>query len=363
MENQQDYKVNRYFFLAVIILFALFLLYSLMAFVTAFLGAIMFYVLSKAPVEWLIKKKGWKKSWAALLVILVSFFIILVPISLMGAMLFKKLSEFAGNINSITQPLGELDAMLQERFHFAIFSEQNLAQLQSHITDIVSSVLNQGLNLFSTISMMYFFLYFMIVNINRMEAAIVFYLPFKRSKIAIFGNELQAQTFSNAVGIPLIGVVQGLCAYLAFLIAGFSEPGFWAIITGFASIIPIVGTGLVWVPAGIFLLATGASWQGIFILVWGGVVLSSMDNVVRFILAKRMADVHPIVTVLGVIIGLQYFGITGLIFGPLIISYFIILLKIYYQEYQKPVRARKKKDTTSTGYFGLSFFSKGRKPQ
>ena len=56
-----------------------------------------------------------------------------------------------------------------------------------------------------------------------------------------------------------------------------------------------------------------------------------------------MADVHPIITVLGVILGLQYFGILGLIFGPLLISYFFILLKIYYVEYQKPVLARQKK--------------------
>jgi predicted PurR-regulated permease PerM len=57
--------------------------------------------------------------------------------------------------------------------------------------------------------------------------------------------------------------------------------------------------------------------------------------VIRFVLAKKMADVHPVVTILGVIMGLQYFGITGLIFGPLIISYFILLLKMYYMEYQK----------------------------
>jgi predicted PurR-regulated permease PerM len=59
-----------------------------------------------------------------------------------------------------------------------------------------------------------------------------------------------------------------------------------------------------------------------------------MDNVIRFLLAKKMADVHPVITVLGIIIGLKYLGITGLIFGPLLISYFLILSKIYYSDYQ-----------------------------
>lgn len=325
--------------LAIIILFAIFLLYSLVQFLTAFLAAIMFYVLSKSPVEWLIKKKRWSKPMAALLVIVVSFFIILLPISLLATMLYSKIISVTGNTQMIIGPLKDLDAYLQAHFHFTLLSSKNIDQLTAWLTNFISSALNQGLNLVSDISMMYFFLYFLIVNINRMEAAVIFYLPFKRSKIKMFGHELKAQTLSNAVGIPLIAVVQGLVIYISFLIAGMNEAGFWAVITGFSSIVPVVGTALVWVPVAIYLMATGHTWQGIFILAWGSIVLSVVDNFVRFALAKRMADVHPIVTVLGVIIGLHYFGITGLIFGPLLISYFIILLKIYYLEFQSSSRA------------------------
>jgi predicted PurR-regulated permease PerM len=349
----QPYKINRYFFLAVIIFFAGFLLFSLKAFFTAFLAAIMFYVLSKQPVSWLIKK-GWKKSTAAILIIIVSFFIILLPISLMATMLYKKVIRLTTNTDDIIAPLKALDIELQARFHFALLSEKNISGVQSFLADFVSSVLNQGLNLLSSISMMYFFLYFMIVNIGKMEAAIVFYLPFNRQKIELFGHELRAQTFSNAVGVPLIAVVQGLFAFFAYFMVGLQEPGFWAVLTGFSSVIPIVGTGLIWVPVSIYLLAGGETWQGVFIIVWGAAVLGILDNVVRFLLAKKMADIHPIVTVLGVIMGLQYFGITGLIFGPLIISYFIILCKIYYLEYQPHLTAPKKTKTVET-MFKLPF--------
>ncbi|MES2003085.1 MAG: AI-2E family transporter [Bacteroidota bacterium] len=362
MENQHDHKINRYFFLTVIIVFALFLIYSLMEFFTAFLAAVMFYVLSKYFVEWLIKKKGWKKSSAAILVIAISFFIILLPVSLLAAMLFKKIQMVGTDVQTIiVQPLKHLDVVLQERFHFVLISEQNMAQAQSYVTGFVSSLLNQGLNLLGTITMMYFFLYFLIVNINRVEAAIVFYLPFGRKKIELFGEELKAQTFSNAVGVPLIAVVQGFIGYLAYLIAGIDEAGFWAVLTGFASVLPIIGTGLVWIPISIYLFANGHTWQGIFVLSWGLVVLSSMDNVVRFVLAKKMADVHPIVTVLGVIIGIKYFGITGLVFGPLIISYFVILLRIYYIEYQKPNPLKRKRSPVATSYFNVPFL--GNKPK
>lgn len=351
MENARDHKINKYFFLSVIVIFALFLLFSLIEFFTAFLAAVMFYVLSKPLVEWLIKKKHWKKSWAALLVIFISFFIILLPISLLATMLFGKVEQIAGNMQAtIIQPLKNLDVILQQKFHVVLISDKNIAQAEGYLTSFISSLLNQGLNLLGAITMMYFFLYFLITNINRMEAAIVFYLPFGRHKIEMFGNELKAQTFSNAVGVPLIAVVQGFTAYISYLIVGIQEPGFYAVLTGFASILPLIGTGLVWIPMGIYLLATGLTWQGLFILGWGLIILSSIDNVVRFVLAKRMADVHPIVTVLGVIIGIEYFGITGLVFGPLIISYFIILLKIYYIEYQKPVPLRKQKPAPTISF-------------
>jgi len=71
-------------------------------------------------------------------------------------------------------------------------------------------------------------------------------------------------------------------------------------------------------------VARGNTWQGFAVLAWSALIMGSADNVIRFVLAKRMADVHPVVTVLGVIMGLNYMGVPGLIFGPLLISYFII---------------------------------------
>lgn len=339
--TSKDYKVNRYFFLAIILGLAFFLLYSLAQFFIAFLLAIIFYILGRPLFTRLIKKAGWKKSMAAILIILVSFFIILVPIIVLVSLLYNKIAMVIAHPQIIMDNVKGLDAYLQQKFNIKIFSDKNLADVQSYATGALSAILNTGLNFFTTIIMTYFFLYFMIINTGRMEAAIVFYLPFKKDKLMMFGNELVAQTFSNAVGIPLIAVAQGVCGYISFTIAGINDPGFWGVIAGFASVIPVVGTGAVWVPVSIYLLANNLTWQGIFVALWGILVMGLVDNVIRFLLAKRMADVHPIVTVLGVIMGLKYFGIAGLIFGPILISFFILLLKIYYLEYQKPALTKK----------------------
>jgi len=352
----QEHKINRYIFLGVILIFAGFLFYTLQEFFTAFLAALLFYVLSKPSVEYLIKKKNWSKTMAAVLVIVVSFFIILLPFSLLAGMLYNKAILIAGDTDSFLAPLKELDKKLQAEYHFQLLSEKNLSGIQTYFTNFISSLLSQGLNLLSSMGMMYFILYFMIVNINRMEAAVVFYLPFKREKIMLFANELHAQTVSNAVGVPLIAVVQGTLAWGYYWWVDLSQPGFWAVLTGLSSIIPIVGAGIIWVPVSIYLMANVGIAEGVGLIAWGAIVLGTMDNVVRFILAKKMADVHPLVTLLGVIMGLKYFGITGLIFGPLLISYFLILLKIYYQEFQHTPTVMTKK-TIITTKFNLPFLN------
>ena len=334
MPIKKKASVNRYFFLAIIILLGGALFWSLIEFFTAFLAATMFYVLSKHFVNWLILHKKWKPNTTAVLVMAISFFIILVPIGILATMLYGKIINVAQNPATLIKPIKDFGELIETRYHINIINS-SLSGIQDFATRFVSSVLNTSINFFTTISMLYFFLYFMIVNTNSMEAAIIQYLPFKDSHIELFSTELKAQTIGNAVVVPLIVLMHVLLAYVAYLIAGVGDPIFWGVITGFASIIPIIGSALVWVPIGIYTIISGHTWQGCFVIGWGVLVIGVSDNFMRLLLAKKIADVHPIVTILGVVLGLKYFGLTGLIFGPLIISYFLILIKIYRIEYQQ----------------------------
>lgn len=344
METKAEFKVNKHIFLVIILFFGLVLAFSLIQYFTAFLGSVIFYVLFKGWMDKLVNHKKWKKNRAAILIMVVSFFIILLPISLFFSMVLNKVAPVVSNPTVFVPYIQKLDTTIQNKFHVKILTADNIEKVKTVGAKIASGAVNQGLAIFTSIGMMYFFLFFMLTNFNRMEAAIVLYLPFQKSKIKMFGSELVAQTFSNAIGIPLIAVVQGLFAFAIYLIAGLPEAGFWALLTGFASIIPIIGTGIIWVPVCVYLFAMGDIWQGFAVLAWSTLIMGSMDNIIRFILAKKMADVHPVITILGIIIGLDYLGITGLIFGPLIISYFVILLKIYYTDYQHVIKKSKVED-------------------
>lgn len=350
MNSISSSNTNKNIFLVIIILFGLLLVFTLREYFSAFLGSVIFYVLFKGWMNKLVHVKKWKKSWAAILIMIVSFFIILLPISFFVTMVYNKVVPIASNPNSLMPYVHQLDSTARQDFNIELLTPKNMEVMRTTSTKVLSSALSEGFNFVSSILMLYFFLYFMLINFNRMEISILKTLPFKNENIKIFGDELKSHTFSNAVGIPLIALVQGAFAFAVYYISGIPQAGFWAILTGFASVIPIVGTGIIWVPVCIYLFAIGNTWQGLLVLAWSAIVMGSMDNVIRFVLAKKMADVHPVITVLGIILGLEYLGITGLIFGPLLISYFVILLKIYYADHHNlPIESEQKEPVLELG--------------
>lgn len=106
-------------------------------------------------------------------------------------------------------------------------------------------------------------------------------------------------------------------------------------LTCFATVIPIVGTALVWIPLALFMALTGSWAPAIGLTLYGTLVVTHVDNVVRFLMQRRMAHTHPLVTIFGVIIGLSLFGFMGVIFGPLLLAmflYFVNLFKCRYLE-------------------------------
>src|SRR5690606_24109963 len=104
-------------------------------------------------------------------------------------------------------------------------------------------------------------------------------------------------------------------------------------LTSIAAMMPVVGAALIYVPLTIMLLAQGETGKGIAMALWGFLLIGLVDNLFRFLLNKRIGNIHPLITIFGVIVGIQLFGFIGLIFGPVLISMFILLLKVYSSEF------------------------------
>ena len=129
---------------------------------------------------------------------------------------------------------------------------------------------------------------------------------------------------SNAIGIPLLAIIQGGVAMIGYWIFGAPNILFSGFLTGFASVVPMVGTALIWVP----------NWfQAIGLAIFGALVISQLDNLIRFIIQKKMADIHPLITIFGVVIGLSLFGFMGVIFGPLLLSLFFLFVNMFKKGY------------------------------
>lgn len=325
--------VNKYIAGFFILAIAAFLLFGLSEFINAFLGALIFYILFKKFMVYLVFKKGFNKSFSALIIILISFLIVVLPIGVLGTIILKEISELTSNTEAISHYTTLVSQKLTA-LEMNISVENIAGKVTRFVSELAGSVLSSSMNILGSLTMMYFLLYFLLVNVRLLEVKITYFLPFEDQQINLFAQELKDQTRGNAIGITVVALIQGIAAYIAYLIVGLQEPGVYAILTGFTSIIPIVGTALIWVPITIFLFANNQVWEGTFLSIFCVVVLTNIDNIVRMYISKKIGDVHPVTTVLGVIIGLKFFNLPGLVFGPLLISYFLLFVKMYHETYK-----------------------------
>ncbi|MCU0431172.1 MAG: AI-2E family transporter [Cytophagaceae bacterium] len=324
---------RQYIVLALILAIGALLFFSLKGFINAFLGAILFYVLLKPWMIFLVYKKSWNASLAASLLMLLSFLVILLPVALVSMLMYGKIKELVVHSDEVSAHFLALLSDVEKWFNVPLPIGDLMQKSVGFVQNLAGGILNESASTLGAMVMMYFFLFFLLIRVRILEKELMRWMPFSRNSSIQFGNELVSMTHSAAIGIPVIAIIQGLFAWLAFLIAGMNETFFWASITALVSVVPVVGTALVWIPASIFLLAEGHTWQAIFLMTYGAVVLSNIDNVVRFFIQKKFADVHPVITMLGVVVGLHYFGLPGILFGPLLISWFLLLVKKYQEEF------------------------------
>jgi len=306
---------------------------NLYDFVDGILGAVVLYVLYRPLMEYLVKEKKWKKAWTALLIILLTLVILIGPLIVFSNIVFPRLTAIVSDKSMLMDVVRGLDIKSQEMLGIKLISEENINNLKQSTTSLLTGFVGGTLQILADIGIMILILYFMLVNVGYLEIGFNRWLPFSEDNIKKIGKELRDQTISNVLGSPVLALVQGIVAWIGYWIFGLPDPFFWGIVTGVFSFMPVVGSAMIWLPAALFLLSAGDIWPGIMMLIYGFFLISMSDNIFRFSFQKIFADVHPLVTVLGVIIGIKLFGLTGIIFGPLLISYFLILMKIYSEEY------------------------------
>jgi predicted PurR-regulated permease PerM len=326
-------KVKQTYFLLALTLLTGLLAYMLRDYISSFLGATTIYILFRGPLHYLNETKKWPKAIVVTLLMIASLIILLLPLSLVSIMLSSKAQYMVTHYTELLRMVKEWNNSLSARFGANLLSDETIGKVTSAGANAIPAVLSGTFTSLAQIAVLYFLLYFMMMDGRTMEQWVLANSPFNNDNTALLTHELKIQTMSNAIGIPLLIIILGSIGGVGYWIFGMDEPLFWGVITGFASIIPIVGAAIIWIPVSVYMYFTGSHGKSIGMMVYEAALLVNVEHLVRFSLLKKIGNTHPLVTFFGIVLGISLFGFMGLIFGPLLISYFLILLSIYQKEY------------------------------
>jgi predicted PurR-regulated permease PerM len=186
-------------------------------------------------------------------------------------------------------------------------------------------------------------LYFLFRDGAAIQAFAIDVSPLPQEETKAVLETLRSTASAAIVGGLLTALIQGTLGGLAFWIAGVESAVLWGCVMAVLSLLPFGGSAFVWLPVGLFFLATDRAWQGWFLLGWGTLVIGSSDNLLRPWLMRRAGagEIHPLLLFFAVLSGIGLFGFSGIVFGPLLVAVVLGVLRIYRSHFGKEAVARK----------------------
>ncbi|MBR9705017.1 AI-2E family transporter [Candidatus Pacearchaeota archaeon] len=318
---------NRKLIITLIIIGALiFVLWSIIPFLAGIFGALAIYFLFRPLDKWLTNTVKLSKHLTAIIIIIISIILIILPISF----IFQGLIKEVGSLSKQIEKLENLNASLP----FNIEIDKNEIQtrfveiLSQSTSPILSNVLNVGIILF----LMFFLLYYIVVYDKLIKRKIIQVMPFsEKNKIRVI-QKFKDVTYGAIVGTFIIALVQGGLLTINFYLLGIPNALFWGFVTMILSFLPIIGPPIIWVPAAILLFMSGELGKAVAIVI-AGIMISSIDNVIRPMINIKFGSIHPIISIVGIYIGIASFGIAGIFIGPLILVYLLLFWEMYKENY------------------------------
>ncbi|RYG45637.1 MAG: AI-2E family transporter [Chitinophagaceae bacterium] len=334
MENAIFNDRLRQVLLLALIIFILFILIGNLYFLLpGILGGITLYILGRNMYFRLVFMRKWSKTWTALLFIFIFLIIVAIPIYISVELVTPKINSLLKNQDKVMAALHTFSDRVFKLTGFKLLEEENVKNISDKISAMVPKLINSTANILTNLIMMFFLLYYMLVNGRQVERYLQRIIPLERANVDKLASETKTLIRANALGIPIICLIQGIAATLGYWIFGVEDWELWGFVTGVFAYFPLVGTMIVWVPLVIYQFSMGDNLMATGLTIYSIIVTGNVDYITRLSLMKKMGNVHPLITVLGVIVGLGLFGFVGLIFGPLLVSYFLVLVKIYMNEF------------------------------
>jgi predicted PurR-regulated permease PerM len=325
------------FAVAFAVAFALFLLTILPISAPILLGSLL--AAFATPLRIRIEKRFRGRAVAAASLTLAIVVVVFVPLVLLGVVVAERAVRVVAKLPELLEwlgPGGGLSVFLADKPTLARLVPSDLGQeisaavaaIGGWIPTVLSSFAETALAIFLTLVTTYYLLRDGRWILARVERA----LPLEPRHTRAIVHEFQGVGRGVIVGTLGTGLAQGVVAGVGYWVLGLPEPLLLGVLTFVASPLPVMGSGLIWVPAAIGLIIAGHPSRGIALLLYGVVVIGSLDNLLRPFLTRSGQDVHPLLVFLGLFGGVVAFGPSGIFLGPLFVSLFIALARIYERE-------------------------------
>ncbi|RAK66194.1 AI-2E family transporter [Hymenobacter edaphi] len=343
MENIYTPRQRHVLLVASILGLAGLMVFGLAQYLTAFLAAGILFVVFRPIWVALVHRRRWNRRLVTIGILVLTVVVLVIPFYALSSLLVNRLVAFVRNPDQILQVLHKLE----QATGIKITEQQNVRQLLQQGTSVVSrwltTLASSALNVLVVVGLMLFTMYYLFMQETYFLIGLRRYLPFRSETMNELGDSLKNNVNANVLGQALVALVQGILTGLTLWLFQVPDPLFWGVVAFFMAFLPVLGTPLVWGPAALYQFSQGHKGAAIGILLVGVIVIINVDNLLRILLAKRMGNIHPLVTLVGLVLGVEIFGIIGLVVGPLLVSYFLVLMEVFRRENRA---AQKKKHQT-----------------
>jgi predicted PurR-regulated permease PerM len=292
--------------------------------------------------------RAWKRPRLAAMVMTVATALgILLPLFLVTYLLFQEASSvdwksLGTRLREATPGFHDTVNRFLGRFNTSVESivSDGVASVKSGFADVTLGVAGAVVKTIIGLLMMLGTQYFLYRDAGRLRAFVKDVLPVPEEATDEVIATLHRTTVAAIVGGLVVALLQGAIGGVGLAIAGIDGVLTWSLVMAAVSFLPVGGTALVWGPAVLWLFATDRTGQAWFLLVWGGVVLSLSDNLMRPILLKRTgaSEIHPLLLLFAIVSGVGVFGPSGIVFGPLLVAVLTAVAKLYREHVAPAVR-------------------------
>ncbi|MBN1275293.1 AI-2E family transporter [Candidatus Woesearchaeota archaeon] len=305
---------------------------GLWQYIGAFFGVAILYVLFRKLNTFLRDKTFLGRKGAALITIIASVLVVVIPSFLLISAAASQLSGTLSDPQVITDAVDDLNAKLPWIDLVGTLSDQ-VPRIAEFIANALISSFSNITRSAIALAITYFLLYFILIeDEQKLKKGARDLIPFSKKNAEKLLEDFKRITNATLITSGLMALLQGFLLAILFVIFGIRAAVFWGLLGAFLSFIPIVGPALIWVPVAIIKLAQGHIAPAIIIAA-GGLLIAYVDNLLRPYLNRKIGRINQVVSLLGIFMGLAVFGIIGVIIGPIIISSFLLTIKMFKEEY------------------------------